>query len=408
MPRAEPALSPEATRLIVRCLRDLLQPERGLIREFQEAIARQGPPGIADDPALLAEIELSNAAIFAQWFEGMASDPRLTVVPILPPVTLRIIEDIARRGLDDVTSDHFRAGFGVVSRHIVELACARSADTRVIAEALTALLASGNAYVEASVAAIRDEIARHRTVRGTAGVRRLDLARQLLEGTLTDSAVASAQLGFELDRELVAVVAWVDAQSAQGIEPVSRMLAATASALLGLRPLVVEASATSVWAWLPTDIDGALRIAAAVAPQTPAARFAVGDVGRGAEGVRRGHAAAAAVQRMVREFALPDVIVTHRELRVLAMLGRDRAASQQFVTQVLGPLAEAPAELHETLRASIEHGFDTAEVARRLAVHRNTVLGRVRRARELLGPNPTWTEVGLALELHRRLGAGGQ
>lgn len=408
MPLAKPALSSDATRLIVRCLRELLHPDRRLVAELQDAIARQGPLGIADDPALLAEIELSNAAIFGQWFEGMATDPRRPVVPILPPVTLRIIEDIARRGLDDVTSDHFRAGFGVVSHHIVNLACTYSSNPRVIAEALTALLDSGNAYVEAAVAAIRAEIGRQRTVRGTAGVRRLDIVRQLLEGAMTDSAVASAQLGFELDRDLVAVVAWIDADSEQEIEPVGRVLAGTASALLGLRPLVVEASATSVWGWLPTDVEGARRVSESVAPQTEGARFAIGEVGRGAEGVRRGHAAAAAVQRMVREFALPDVIVTHRELRVLSMVGHDRHEARRFVDRVLGPLVEAPAELHETLRVSIELGFDTADVAQCLAVHRNTVLGRLRRARELLGPSPTWTEVGLALELHRRLSGSGR
>jgi DNA-binding PucR family transcriptional regulator len=76
------------------------------------------------------------------------------------------------------------------------------------------------------------------------------------------------------------------------------------------------------------------------------------------------------------------------------------------VARTLGRLATADPELRETLRVYIREEFSASRAARALFAHRNTVLNRLARARELL-PAPLegrGLQVGLALEIAHWLG----
>ncbi len=76
------------------------------------------------------------------------------------------------------------------------------------------------------------------------------------------------------------------------------------------------------------------------------------------------------------------------------------------MARTLGELANAEPELRHTLRTYIREQCSPSRAARALFAHRNTVLGRLHRAEQLL-PAPLEqrsVEVGLALEILHWLG----
>jgi DNA-binding PucR family transcriptional regulator len=85
---------------------------------------------------------------------------------------------------------------------------------------------------------------------------------------------------------------------------------------------------------------------------------------------------------------------------------QDEEGTSEFVARTLGRLAGAEPELRETLRVYIREEFSASRAARALFAHRNTVLNRLARARDLL-PAPLdgrGLQVGLALEIVHWLG----
>lgn len=93
------------------------------------------------------------------------------------------------------------------------------------------------------------------------------------------------------------------------------------------------------------------------------------------------------------------------EVTVLLLSATDGA---EFARSRLGPLLDgspAQRELLETLKIYLATGKNAKEAARRLAVHRNTLLYRLRRAQELLGLDWEDADSVFALDLALRLHA---
>jgi PucR family transcriptional regulator, purine catabolism regulatory protein len=104
-----------------------------------------------------------------------------------------------------------------------------------------------------------------------------------------------------------------------------------------------------------------------------------------------------------------------RDVEQLGLTGllagmRDDLGTDDFVTQVLGPVLEhdvrESAHLLDSLRAYLAHGCRPGPAAEELCVHRHTLAYRLDRVRELTGRDPRAGEhllaFGLALELHAR------
>lgn len=90
----------------------------------------------------------------------------------------------------------------------------------------------------------------------------------------------------------------------------------------------------------------------------------------------------------------------------LTVLLSSLANADEFVRNRLGPLLDgspAQRELLETLRVYLAAGKNAKEAARRLAVHRNTLLYRLRRAQELLRLDWEDADAAFALDLALRL-----
>src|SRR5262249_1655803 len=90
----------------------------------------------------------------------------------------------------------------------------------------------------------------------------------------------------------------------------------------------------------------------------------------------------------------------------LLLTVQQRPELRDFYQAQLGPLVEYDrqkrAELVQTLDTYIDARNSPSETALRLHLHRNTVLYRLRRVRELLGRDPDDPEQRLALQLALR------
>lgn len=401
-------LSPDAIALVRSIAERMLDEAAGLFDEVNEALLAFAPAELVADPTLAAEIEQSNAAVLGRWLAEAMRDPGVFVDPVQTPDTLNFARDVARRGLEDMTFNNFRVGLAVASRHVMEAAFASSAERPVIQEALGYMLRSASEYVDQSAAFIhRAIVEERRALASRPRARRLDVVRDVLEGELSDPALASQRLAFELDRPLLAAILWADpslAVSVDQLEVLAREIAAAAGAG---RPLVVDASATSVWAWLPAvELPPRAELGQMVLARE-GVRAAFGGAGRGVPGFRASHEEAARAQRVMARLRRPVPVATHDELRVFALAGHDELAALDFARTTLGTLADAPRALRITLRALIAEEFDTVAASQRLGVHRNTVLARLRRIRQLLPPGaPRWVDVALALELDHWLDPG--
>jgi len=226
----------------------------------------------------------------------------------------------------------------------------------------------------------------------------------ILESAPITTARARSQLGYDLRRRHTAAVLWTDPR-----HPDQAVLAQAADALgpatRARQVLTVIASSSSVWAWLAAAADtGTSAITAAIA-QHPAVRVAAGPAGPGIGGFRRSHFDAVATQRLMAR--RPDLRVARfADVQLVALALADEQRAREFVARTLGPLADAEAELRDTLCVYIGEQFSAARAARVLYTHRNTILNRLQRAERLL-PLPLaghGLDVGVALEIAQWLG----
>jgi DNA-binding PucR family transcriptional regulator len=232
------------------------------------------------------------------------------------------------------------------------------------------------------------QVERERWVRGPDAVRS-DLVRAIVDGGSFESTSASAALGYELDRPHVALLVWADPRRDEQPPVVALRAAAlqVARHLGGSDMLAVPIGQATVWAWTTGDQlnDGSGRRLAI----DQGLLGAVGGLGYGAEGFVSSHREACAARRMAGLLSRPTgSVVRYRSVVLNSLLSSDPDAATRFVESELGPLcseSDANRRLRATLTVFFEEGMNWSRTARRLGVHQNTVMYRVRRAEELLG-----------------------
>ena len=140
-------------------------------------------------------------------------------------------------------------------------------------------------------------------------------------------------------------------------------------------------------------------------PPIEGVRVALGRPGAGLAGFRRSHQEAAATQRLARRLPLRSPLTSYDDVEVLALASTNEDQARDFVARTLGPLAQAPVEVRDTLRTYLRQECNLSKTAQVEFAHRNTVSARLDRARDLLPqPLPDRTlEVSLALEIARML-----
>jgi PucR family transcriptional regulator, purine catabolism regulatory protein len=202
----------------------------------------------------------------------------------------------------------------------------------------------------------------------------------------------------QLDRRLEELLAW--------------QLGADANALAfraaeGLAALVLpvdrygDARALAGWA-------GGLhaQLAAAWAPQLLSA--GLGQVQSGLAGIHQAYQGALWALDLGQRLFGPGQFTRLQDLGVYQLLLALQQSSvlRDFYHELLAPLVEYDrhkrSDLVQTLEAYIAAGNSPSETATRLHLHRNTVLYRLRRIRELLGRDPDDPEERLGLQLALR------
>jgi DNA-binding PucR family transcriptional regulator len=377
-----------------------------LFAQVDAAVLAAAPPRLAEDPAITEATITTDHNNMLHWASANVRRPGAPVSANLSPQVLDLARDIVRRGLDDTTLNVYRIGQNVAWLAWMGVAFTLTDDPEELQELLDVTSRSIFAFVDDTVAGIQELIDREREqlIRGT-HAERLETVSLILEGAPITSARASARLRYELARRHTAAVVWSESQALDQGE-LERSADALAHAAGASRPFTVVASSRSLWVWFVGSEAVDVERVSAHLLSMPEVRIALGSNASGMEGFRRGHLDALATQRLMQRMPASPRIATYEEVQLVALSVQDEEGAWDFVARTLGDLATAEPVLRETLRVYIREEFSASRAARALYAHRNTVLNRLARARELL-PAPLehrGLQVGLALEIVLWLG----
>ncbi len=412
MPDSSP-VSPRAAEVIRTATMSLLQDPESLFTEVDDTIFAAQPGLPRPDAQLAAAISASTRSNLAHWATSQIADPGQRVQPNMVPETVELAREIVRRGYDDAALAGYRIGQNIAWQRWMDAAFTVCEDPADLREVLTVTYRSTAAFVDEMLTALRLEMERERELLSSrARSDRLEAVSLVLENAPIGELAASRRLRYELARTHLAAVAWSDDIGPRDPEALAAAIDALARELGdGGLPLTAAPNASTLWGWFAVPAGTAPDAAAVTALAAPRGRIrvAIGRPAAGIDGFRRSHRQALLAQALMRrqpsDIALTVASYAELEVASLASVDEDRAA--EFVTQTLGALASAEPVLRETLRVFLAAQCNVSATARSLFTHRNTVLGRLKRAEQLLDiPLERHVlEVSLALELEHRLGS---
>ncbi|HEY8583676.1 MAG TPA: PucR family transcriptional regulator [Capillimicrobium sp.] len=378
----------------------LLDAPDEVFAEVDAAILSDPEHPIASDPVLAAAVRRTNRANLVHWAAANAHDPGAPVAPNVGATTLALARDLVRRGLDDNALQAYRVGQNIAWQRWMSVAFELTDDPATLRELLEVSARSIFSFVDATIAGISAQIEQERDqlTRGT-HAQRLEAVSLILEGAAIGQQRASERLGYALDRPHTAAIVWSDRPDADpgALEEAAESVGRAA----GARPLTVLASASALWVWVAGRGGPDRAAVEAALDGLPDARVALGPTLDGLAGFRRSHLDALATQRLMDRTGAELRLATYDDVQVVALATHDEERAEEFVRRTLGELADAPAELRETVRVYLREGSNASRTARLQFTHRNTVLARLARADELL-PAPLdgrGLQIGLALEI---------
>ena len=264
------------------------------------------------------------------------------------------------------------------------------------------------AYVDRVVGAVSEEYTNERQrVLRTSIQRRVQLVRDVLGG----ASIESAELGYRLEQEHLAVVATGPAADASLRDLAHRLERSL---------LTVAMTDDTVWAWLGSprrsehgeahgQAHGQAHGEEHDLGWTKAAgrtRYAVGEPAWGINGFRDSHEQALAAHRVAAHLTQP--VTRYDEVALEAVLLGDVRAARRFVERELGSLASRDPRtsvLRDTLGSYLQSGFNAAAAAARLNVSDRTIAYRIHGIEDLLGHSvlARSSELAAAVRLHRVL-----
>ncbi len=324
-----------------------------------------------------------------------------------PEATVEYVREFVMRGVPlDSMVRAYHVGHGVFFERWVAALRERIDDPAVLAK----VIEEGAIWTFRYLQALTRDLIRHyaqereRWVRNTASIR-AETVRALLAGDDIQAASASRRLRYELDREHVGFVLWVeDAKPDDGNVGALEQQASELTRKLGApRALLVPLGAQLIAGWIAPPN----RAHTSAARVEPPALAALGEPGTGVEGFRRSHRQAINARRIARlTSARPGTVTRFADVALMALASTDEQSAKEFVAAELGVLArqdDNTRRLAATLRAYLEEHASPRRTARRLGVHENTIKNRVRAIEELCGrpADERVAETLLALRLAR-------
>lgn len=391
-----PSPSKRMRQLIREAAEAALNPPPERMQDIHDAMLNGiGHRMIAEEPALYAALQRVNDANVRQWLTANINAPGERVAPYVGAEAFEVGRDLVRRGLDSGALDSYRTSQSAAWRWWMATCFDITDDTRELRELLDLTSLSITTYIDDTIEAVALQVdaEREQLTRGT-HAERMAAVTLLLEGAPIPRARAESQLGYPLTDNHTAAIVWTEAPleshpPAPG-EPSSQLDQAADAFMRASgvkRRLVVVPSATSLWVWLPTAQVSADRDIAEALANAPDVRIAIGRPGNDLEGFRRSHVDAVTTQRVVSRLAATSKIARFQDIQLAALLTTDLAKTEEFVNDVLGPLATADPEIRHTVSTFVREQFNTSRTAERLFSHRNTIIRRLAKADELL-PRP--------------------
>lgn len=391
-----PKLSRRVRELIRQAAETALDPPLERMQDIHDAMLNGiGHRMIAEEPALYAALQRVNDANVRQWLTANVNAPGERVAPYVGAEAFEVGRDLVRRGLDSGALDSYRTSQAAAWRWWMATCFDVTDNPAELRELLDLTSLSITTYIDDTIEAVALQVdaERDELTRGT-HAERMAAVTLLLEGAPIPRARAESQLGYPLTDHHTAAVIWtevpLDSHPPAPGEPSSQLDRAADAFMRAsgvTRRLVIVPSASSLWVWLPTAQVAADRDIADALADAPSVRIAIGRPGSDLEGFRRSHLDAATTQRVVSRLAATSKVARFQDIQLAALLTTDLHKTEEFLNDVLGPLATADPEIRHTVSVFVREQFNTTRTAERLFAHRNTIIRRLAKADELL-PRP--------------------
>jgi len=247
------------------------------------------------------------------------------------------------------------------------------------------------------------------------------LVAALVAGVEVPASVAATTLGIDLAQHHLALILWCPRASASNrddpagwsksqfelaVNRAAGRLRVPATLTMPPDEALPGIRDDALLCWLTNPVPfsaGYLEGLAELFAASREVRIAVGVPSQGPSGFRRSHLAAIDAYRVART-AQRTGLTAYAEVGALALLSADQERTRWFVREELGKLGEdGPTldDLRETALCYLETGRNLMDTARRLHVHRNTVVYRLAKIERLLGrpldERPFATQAALTL-----------
>jgi DNA-binding PucR family transcriptional regulator len=410
----EPLREPDAERVWKELLRPIVAEMRMCTAELAEqAVARMQieMPALFPDPHSVKENVVSTEAGIRQLADiiDVGGDPRDVE---LPAPTSAIARAGVQRQLPLASLMRFyRVAHELMWQWMWERVTASAVDQLQQAAALRLASSFMFGYVDTAMNRAEQayEAEREIWLRNTAAAR-TDAIDDILSQRERDQQRASKRLRYDVNRQHVGAIAWVDSvpEDRDAQTSLAEALTILARELGGETILIHPAGAFAASGWLSRQTDfAAVDFGAGTAARRPklpdGVHVSIGEPGHGLKGFRCSHIEAENARR-VASLAGPHAapLTRYRDVAVAALASSDAEHAASFVQRVLGPLAaddEATYRVATTLSVYLQENRSRARAARRLTVHPNTISYRVDQAQMILGRSIDTDSLDLAVAL---------
>src|ERR1700759_5015903 len=335
---------------------------------------------------LLLSCESNVSAIWSGVLRGASPD---SIAP--PAEAIAWSHELVHRGGElPALLRAYRLGHGLAERRLVEAANELEIEPEIRWRVLSHISHHLFAYIDAICTELVDDYEQERAqwIRGAAAAR-AELVDAIVGRGPIDARAASEKLRYDVSRRHVALIVWAEPPPA-GQRPyaLERESAALAVALGGGPVLAVPIGERIVWAWTSGD-HLADTLTGVRHRMGDGVRAAIGSIHEGVTGMAESHDEARVARRVAELRAVrPGTVVGYRAADLTALLTADPVEAVRFAEAELGELIAADdtaARLRATVRVYLEENLSPARAGRRLGIHTNTVVNRVKRAEELLG-----------------------
>jgi PucR C-terminal helix-turn-helix domain/GGDEF-like domain len=362
-----------------------------LAQEMADLLMQSIPElGRADDDDFRAGLVLSCESNVSAIWNQLLTDTSLELVA--PPAeAIAWSHELVHRGVQlPALLRAYRLGHGFVERRLEEALAELKIESEIRWRVLARISHHLFAYVDAVCTALVDDYEQERAqwIRGAAAAR-AELVSAIVDREPVDARAATEKLRYAVSRRHAALIVWAEPPRAgQRAGSLESQAAGLAAALGGGPVLTVPIGERVVWAW--TSGDGLTDDPTGVGHRMgEGVRAAVGTCREGLAGMADSHDEARVARRVAELRAVrPGAVVAYRAADLTALFTADPVEAVRFTETELGELlaeTDAAARLRATVRVYLEENLSPARTARRLGIHQNTVVYRVKRAEELLG-----------------------